>query len=87
MKVGDIRKNHGSVAGGISRGLVDVLIDWLTRCLISTIEKKKIGDRPAKLKEKKGHRDLEREIKKKKNKGEISLLEEQRENFVAAATK
>ena len=40
--------------------------------------------RPAKLNEKKGDRDLEREIK---NKGDIFLLEEQHENFVAAVTK
>ena len=38
----------------------------------------------SKLNEKKGDRDLEREIK---NKGDIFLLEEQHENFVAAATK
>ena len=37
-----------------------------------------------KLNEKKGDRDLEREIK---NKGDIFLLEEQHENFVAAVTK
>ena len=46
-------------------------------------EKEKVGDRPAKLNEKKGDRDLEREIK---NKGDIFLLEEQHENFVAAVT-
>ena len=33
-------------------------------------EKEKVGGRPAKLNEKKGHRDLEREIKKK-HKGDI----------------
>ena len=43
-------------------------------------EKKKKSGRPAKLKEKKGDRDLEREIK---SKGGIFLLEEQHENFVA----
>ena len=43
-----------------------------------------MGGRPAKLNEKKGDRDLEREIK---NKGDIYLLEEQRENFVAEVTK
>ena len=43
-----------------------------------------VGGRPAKLNEKKGDGDLEREIK---NKGDISLLEEQHENFVAAVTK
>ena len=45
-------------------------------------EKEKSGS-PAKLKEKKGDRDLEREIK---SKGDIFLLEEQHENFVAAVT-
>ena len=45
-------------------------------------EKEKSG-RPAKLKEKKGDRDLEREIK---SKGDIFLLEEQHENFVAVVT-
>ena len=43
--------------------------------------KKKVGGRPAKLNEKKGDRDLQREIK---NKGDTFLLEEQHENFVAA---
>ena len=43
-----------------------------------------MGGRPAKLNEIKGDRDLEREIK---NKGDIFLLEEQHENFVAAVTK
>ena len=47
-------------------------------------EKEKVGGRPAKLNEKKGGRDLEREIK---NKGDIILLEEQHEKFVAAVTK
>ena len=47
-------------------------------------EKEKVGGRPAKLNEKKGDRDLEREIK---NKGDIFLLEEQHENFLAAVTK
>ena len=37
--------------------------------------------RPAKLNEKKGDRDLEREIK---NKGDIFLLKEQHKVFVAA---
>ena len=46
-------------------------------------EREKSG-RPAKLNEKKGDRDLEREIK---NKGDIFLLEEQHENFVAAVKK
>ena len=47
-------------------------------------EKEQVGGRPAKLKEKKGDRDLEREIK---NKGDIFLLEGQHENFLAAVTK
>ena len=47
-------------------------------------EKEKVGGRPATLNEKKGNRDLEREIN---NKGDIFLLEEQRENFVAAVRK
>ena len=47
-------------------------------------EKEKVGGRPAKLNEKKGNRDLEREIN---NKGDILLLEELHENFVAAVTK
>ena len=47
-------------------------------------EKEKVRGRPAKLNEKKGDTDLEREIK---NKGGIFLLEEQHENFVAAVTK
>ena len=47
-------------------------------------EKEKVGGRPAKLNEKKGDRDLEREIK---NKGDLFLLEEQHENFVTALTK
>ena len=47
-------------------------------------EKEKVGGRPAKLNEKKGERDLEREIK---NKGDIFLLlEEQNENFATAVT-
>ena len=46
-------------------------------------EKEKVGGRPAKLNEKKGDRDLEREIK---TKGDI-FSEEQHENFVAAADK
>ena len=48
-------------------------------------EKEKLGGRPAKLNEKKGHRELERE---RKNKGDIFfLLEERHENFVAAVRK
>ena len=46
--------------------------------------KEKVGGRPAKLNEKEGDRDLEREIK---NKGDIFLLKEQQEKFVAAVTK
>ena len=45
-------------------------------------EKEKVAGGPAKLNERKGDRDLEREIKK--NIGDIFLLEEQHENFVAA---
>ena len=45
--------------------------------------KEKVGGRPVRLNKKKGDRDLEREIK---NKGDILLLEEQHENFVAAVT-
>ena len=44
-------------------------------------EKEKVGDRPAKLNEKKGDRHLKREIK---SKGHIFLLEEQNKNFVAS---
>ena len=47
-------------------------------------EKENVGGRPAKLNEKKGDGDLEREIR---NKRDIFLLEEQHENFVAAVTK
>ena len=47
-------------------------------------EKEKVGGRPAKLNEKKGNRDLERE---RNNKGDIFLLEEQHENFAAAVRK
>ena len=48
------------------------------------IGKEEVGGRPAKLNEKKGDGDLEREIK---NKGDIYLLEEQNEDFVAAMRK
>ena len=48
-------------------------------------EKEKASGRPAKLIEKKGDRDLEREIKKTKE--TFFLMEEQHENFVAAMTK
>ena len=44
-------------------------------------EKEKVGGRPAKLNEKKGDRDLQREIK---NEGDTFLLEEQHKNFAAA---
>ena len=47
-------------------------------------EKEKVGGMPGKLNEKKGDRGLERETK---NKGDIFLLEEQHENFVAAVKK
>ena len=47
-------------------------------------EIEKVGGMPAKPNAKKGDRDLEREIK---NIGDIFLLEEQHENFVAAVTK
>ena len=47
-------------------------------------EQGKVGSRPAKLNEIKGDRDLEREIT---NKGDIFLLEEQHDNFVAVVAK
>ena len=47
-------------------------------------EKEKVGGRPVKLNEKKGNRNLQREIKSKRD---TFLLEEQHENFVAAVTK
>ena len=47
-------------------------------------EKEKVGGRKTKLNEKKGDRDPEREMKRKK---EHFLLEEQNENFVPAVTK
>ena len=40
-------------------------------------EKEKVGGMPAKLNEKKGDRDIEREIN---NKGDIFLLQDKREN-------
>ena len=46
-------------------------------------EKEKVGGRPAKLNEKKGDGDLEREIKTKEA---FFLSKEQHENFVAAVT-
>ena len=50
--------------------------------------KEKVGGRPAKLNEKKGRqRSRAKDKKKKKDKGDIFLLEEQRENFVAAVAK
>ena len=47
-------------------------------------KRESIGGGPAKLNEKKGDRDLGQKIK---HKGDIFLLEEQHENFVAAVTK
>ena len=47
-------------------------------------ERQRKRGRPAKLNEKKGNRDLEREIKKQRR---HFLFEEQHENFVAAVTK
>ena len=47
-------------------------------------EKEKVGGMPPKLNEKKGDRDLEREIN---NKGDIFLSQEQHDNFVAAVRK
>ena len=47
-------------------------------------EKEEVGGMPAKLNEKKGDRDLEREINKK---GDSFLLQEQHDNFVAAVRK
>ena len=47
-------------------------------------EKEKVGGRPAQLNEKKGDRGLEGEIN---NKGDIFLLEEQHDNFVAVVRK
>ena len=46
-------------------------------------EKEKVGGRPAKLNEKKGDRDLERETKQRRH----FLLEEQRENFCSGGNK
>ena len=47
-------------------------------------EKEKAGRRPAKLIEKKGDRDLEREMK---NNGDIFLFRKQHEHFVAVVRK
>ena len=47
-------------------------------------QKEKVGSRPAKLNDKNGDRDLEREIK---NKGVIFLSEGQHESYVAAVMK
>ena len=47
-------------------------------------EKEKAGGRPAKLIEKKGDRDLEREMK---SNGDIFLLRKQHEHFVAVVRK
>ena len=49
--------------------------------------KEKVGGRPAKLNEKKGRQRSRARDKKKKDNGDIFLLEEQRENFVAAVAK
>ena len=49
--------------------------------------KEKVGGRPAKLNEKKGRQRSRARDKKKKEKGDIFLSEEQRENFVAAVAK
>ena len=49
--------------------------------------KEKVGGRRAKLNEKKGRQRSRARDKKKKDKGDIFLLEEQRENFVAAVAK
>ena len=46
-------------------------------------EKVHVGGRPAKLKEKKSDRDLQREMKRRRH----FFVEEQHENFVAAVTK
>ena len=48
-------------------------------------EKEEVGGRPAKLNDKKGDRDLEREIREIKKK-ETFFFEEQHENFAAAVT-
>ena len=47
-------------------------------------EKEKVGGRPAKVNEKKGDRDLEREIK---SKGDIFCWKNSIKSFVAAVTK
>ena len=47
--------------------------------------KGKVGGRPAKLNEKKGRQRSR--ARDKKDKGDIFLLEEQQENFVAAVAK
>ena len=57
------------------------MINWLSCPQIWNIEQEKVGDRPAKLNEEKGDRDLEQEIK---NGGIFFLLEEQHENFIVA---
>ena len=48
-------------------------------------DKEKVGDRPAKLNEKKSDGELEREIRKKQRRH--FSLEEQYENFVTVARK
>ena len=49
--------------------------------------KEKVGGRPAKLNEKKGRQRSRARDKKKKKQRRHFLLEEQRENFVAAVAK
>ena len=49
--------------------------------------KEKVGGRPAKLNEKKGRQRSRARDKKKRTKETFFLLEEQRENFVAAVAK
>ena len=55
-----------------------------TEAEIVSVSVLRVGGRPAKLNEKKGDRDLEREIKKQRR---YFLWEQQHENFVAAVTK
>ena len=61
-------------------------LDYLLCPQIWNIGLEKVGGRPAKLNEEKGDRYLERETKKKRQRRHF-LLEEQRENFVAAVRK
>ena len=57
----------------------------MSRPQIWNIEKEKVGDRPAKLNEKKNDRELDKARDKKQ--GRHFLLEEQHENFAAAVRK